>query len=443
MNYDLAKSFPRYEEYNPQVPVWCVTPSMDRTIHRFFDTTPFSPSGRYLGLTRLPYEDRLPKCGDMAEIVVVDLETGEEKVIANTYGWDSQLGAQVQWGATDNELLFNDLDLDIWEPFGVVINIFSNQKRLLKGTVYMVSNDGKYAISPCLKRIGVTQPGYGVVVPTEHIPKNTGESAEDGIYITEIESGKSRLLISIKEICEKAKPRIPLEERTGGDFYCFHVKWNHDSSQIMLVLRWIPIDKQQKMRSWLIVVGSDGENARVLIPATVWDNGGHHPNWYPAEDMILMNLRLPTKSFKKYYYRFLPNRMRNFFTRVFSWRDDGMRFVQIKNGQITTLIPKIIGSGHPSLHVNLEEILTDAYPNDTISYGDGTTPIRLINVKTFEDKHLIRINTSPRFRGNRNELRVDPHPSWDRKFRYIAFNALVEGTRRVMVADMSGAMNYV
>src|SRR6266496_5820755 len=98
---ELDTHFPRYREFGPTVPVWIATPGQGRTLHRFFDSSPFSPSGRYLGLTRLPHEDRLPRPGDVAEVVVVDLETGESSVVAETRGWDTQVGAHVQWGADD------------------------------------------------------------------------------------------------------------------------------------------------------------------------------------------------------------------------------------------------------------------------------------------------------------------------------------------------------
>src|SRR5207249_6732990 len=97
MTFDLGGRFPRYRDFDPAVPTWCVTPDHGPIIHRFFDTSPFSPSGRYLGLTRLPYEDRLPAPGDVAELVVVDLQTGELRVAAETHGWDTQVGAHVQW----------------------------------------------------------------------------------------------------------------------------------------------------------------------------------------------------------------------------------------------------------------------------------------------------------------------------------------------------------
>ena len=143
--------FPRYTEYDPKVPIWNVTPDIDHCIHRFHLSSPFSPTGRYLGLTRLPREDRPPQPGEAAEIVVVDLTTGEQKVVAETIGWDTQLGAQVQWGTIDEELFFNDVDPETWMPYGVKMNPASGAKQKLDGTVYSISPDGKWAVSTCLR----------------------------------------------------------------------------------------------------------------------------------------------------------------------------------------------------------------------------------------------------------------------------------------------------
>ena len=50
---------------------------------------------------------------------------------------------------------------------------------------------------------------------------------------------------------------------------------------------------------------------------------------------------------------------------------------------------------------------------------------------------LARINNSPPWHGPKRELRVDPHPAWDRDYKRIAFNMCVDGIRRVCVADLS------
>lgn len=412
MSDTLSSLFPRYMHFDPLVPVWNVTPRMDRVIHRFFDTSPFSPSGRYLGLTRLPFEDRLPKPGDVAEIVVVDLETGEARVVAETRGWDTQLGAQVQWGADDAQMFFNDMDVKTWTPFGVVLDPATGRRRNLEGTVYVVSRDGRWAASPCLLRIGATQAGYGVIAPRDFVPVNRGASDEDGLFVTDVASGKSRLLVSFKRILEEATPRMNPEEFKDGDFYGFHVKWNLKSDRLMFVVRWLRRESSQKYRAQVITLKPDGSDIRVAIPFSEWDKGGHHPDWEPDGDTVMMNLKLDGKTlcFVKARY-------------------DG--------SVLATMTEAVVGSGHPTLHPNGRHIVTDAYTTEVVTAGDGTVPIRLIDLTAGAERTLVRIRTEPEWRGPKNELRVDPHPAWDRAFRRIAFNAYPDGTRRVFVADLS------
>ncbi len=94
----LSKSFPRYTDYNPRVPIWCVTPNRPGCIHRFFDTSPISPSGRYLAVFQLPFEDRQPEPGEPGSIILVDLQTGEDRLVADTCGWEPQMGANLNLG---------------------------------------------------------------------------------------------------------------------------------------------------------------------------------------------------------------------------------------------------------------------------------------------------------------------------------------------------------
>jgi len=413
MAQDLNAHFPRYTEFEPVTPVWCVTPEVDGAFHRFFDTSPFSPSGRYVGLTRLLSEDRLPEPGDPAEIVVVDLEGGSHSVVAETRGWDTQLGAQVQWGATDDDLFYNDLDTETWQPYGVKLDPGTGTAMRLDGTVYMVSADGRTAASPCLLRTALTQAGYGVVVPDEHVPRNDGASEDDGLYVTDTGTGDSRLLVSFADIVEAAWPALPEAGRTDGAFYGFHVKWDLAGDRLMLVLRFKPNDAGEKTRANLITMRADGSDINVAIPSTIWtEKGGHHPNWCPDGEHVMMNI---------------------------NEHGDGMRFVQARfdGTDYRVMTEAVRGSGHPALHPNGRHIVTDAYPKEPVSFGDGTVPIRLVDLAEGAETTLARMQIVPPFTGPKNELRVDPHPAWDRGFRRIAFNGCPDVTRRVYVADLS------
>jgi hypothetical protein len=415
--YDLDSLFPRYTGFDPLVPVHCVTPDIDRCIHRFHLSSPFSPSGRYLGLTRLSREDRPPEPGEPAEIVLVDLQTGEQKVIAETIGWDTQLGAQVQWGATDRELLFNDVDPSTWMPFGVVMDPLTGAKRNLDGTVYSVSPDGKWAASTCLRRIGATQAGYGVIIPRERVPVNNGAVDDDGVYVTDTVTGESRMVASYKRIVEEAVPAIDVARYGPGDFYGFHVKWNAYSDRLMVVVRYMPHDNPQR-KPMLVTMTRDGGDIRVAVPATEWaDKGGNHPNWDPDGEHVLMNLDID---------------------------GDGWMFVQARyDGTDLRKLTSVPGNrGHVSMHPDRKYLLTDAYPHEDASYGDGTSPLWLIDLEKHEKTTLARMDSvTPFFDDAPNTakaMRVDFHPAWDRRTcTHVAFNGTESGTRRVYVADLS------
>ena len=408
---DLSARFPRYLAHDPAVPVWCVSPEGGPTTHRFFDTSPVSPSGRYIGLTRLPYEGRPPTPGDPAEVLVVDLVTGAEHVVAETRGWDTQLGAGVQWGADDRALVYNDLDTTTWRPYAVVLDPATGVRRRLRGPVYMLSPDGRQALSPDLVRIARAQAGYGVVVPEDRVPANTGAPEDDGLYLTDVETGACRLLASLERIVEAC--RLPRTGSQGNplDCYGFHAKWNPQGDRIMFVVRAKPRGQGPERRA-VVTMRADGSEMHVAISPDQWAPGGHHPNWLPDGERLLMNLNL---------------------------RGEGMLLVSTRYdgsdlGPMTEAVP---GSGHPSLHPDGRHVLTDAYTHEPLAYGDGTTPLRLIDLQRGEERTLARIRTLPDDEGPGRMWRVDPHPAWDRSFRWAAFNACPDGVRRVYLADLS------
>jgi hypothetical protein len=413
----LAGTFPPYTDFSPRVPVHCVTPDQTGYIHRFYDSSPFSPSGRYMALTRLPFEDRRPRPGDVAEIDVIDLVTGKARTVAETRGWDVQLGAQLQWGADDRTLLYNDVEPGEWIPYGVHHDLPTAVARRLGGTIYSVAPNGRLAASPCLRRMAVTQGGYGVVVPKDRIPENHGASKDDGIWITDLETGASRLAITLADVVEQAGAALPVA-RERGDFYAFHVKWNPQGTRLMLALRWLPRSvfpwrrKRRYGAKHVLTMNADGSEVRVAVSAARWAKGGHHPNWFPDGEHVLMNLNT---------------------------QGHGLNFARLALDGSTceTLVPAVPGSGHPTLHPDERHLLTDAYVDEPLAFGDGTAPVRLIDLRKGSETQLVRIGIQPLAEKSTGVLRVDLHPAWDRTYTRIAFNACPGGKRRVYVADLA------
>jgi len=407
----LDRHFPRYTEYQPEVPVWNVADAWPGAFHRFFDTSPVSPSGRYLAVTRFEPE-RLPVPGEPAEVVLVDLHTGQGRVVWESRGWDTQLGAQAQWGADDSQLFFNDMDPADWQPFGVRLNPLTGQSQRLGGTVYMVSSDGRQAISPCLLRTGLTQAGYGVIAPPERVPLNRGAAADDGIYCTDTATGACRLLLSFADLVATI-PGLP--DPAAGDFYGFHLKWNPQGTRIMLVLRWKP-HAGGAIRPSVITLNADGSQPRMAISHAVWaEQGGHHPNWQPDGDHAMMNLNL---------------------------HHQGLRFVQARfdGSDCREMVPDVLGSGHPTLHPCGRYVLTDTYQHEPMAHPDGSTPLRWVDLVSGQVRELLRARTKAIYTGPMKERRVDPHPAWDASARWVAFNACPGGKRTVLLADFSALL---
>jgi hypothetical protein len=377
------------------------------TIHRFFDTSALSPSGRYLALFQLPYENMSPKPGDAGQVVLVDLKTGKEKIVAQTRGWEVQLGANVQWGKSDKELLFNDVDTLTWKPFCSVLNPFSGKIRRLDGTIFMASNDGKKIASYDLLKSTYAQAGYGVIIPKALVQRNIGVVENDGITVTSVASGKSKRIVSLKEIYEKTVPSIKIENPDKYEFYCFQVKWNPQGTRLLTTLQWAPIGGGPRRRS-VVTMLADGSDIKTAITPDQWAKGGHHINWTPDGEHLSMNLNVDGK--------------------------EGLELIKVKydGSNMTTVFTP--GSGHPSYHPKgFPLIITDAYPDEPITPQNGVVPIRLLNTATGKEEHIVEIYVS-KIGG---EFRIDPHPAWDKSGRYVIFNGFINNTRNVFMVDIS------
>ncbi len=413
------RRFPRYTQFEPLVPVWCVTPDTPRCLHRFFDTSPISPSGRYLAVFQLPFEDRLPQPGDVGGVRLVDLETGENRVLAETRGWEPQMGANLNWGGSDRELFFNDVDVQTWQPFAWKLDPLSGKRERLEGTVYHASPDGRWLISANMTTMRITQPGYGVPVPDAAVRRNIGPAEDDGFYLTDTATGKRRLRLSIAEALRRADPPVRIVDPDRHEIYGFHSKFNPQGDRLMLSLRWFPVMEPRpfdmfKLRyfpvrfAWIVTGLEDGPLHCAIGPEQ-WEKGGHHATWFPDGRRISMNLNIDRK---------------------------GLRFVQVNadGSGLRKILDETPGSGHPTVAPDGRHLLTDAYNREPMAFPDGSVPLRWVDLETGGERTVVRIPTQQPCA--ESPMRVDPHPAWDRTGRYVAFNGFVEGTRRVFVADM-------
>ena len=377
-------------------------------IHRFFDTSPISPSGKYVALFRMPYENKTPKPSDAGDVIVIDVRTKKEVYSTKTRGWETQMGANVQWGATDNEIFYNDVDTSTWEVYAVKLNFKTGEKKRLNGTVFMVSADGKKLSSYDLKKSRFAQVGYGAVVPDEFVKRNIGIVDNDGVYVTDVEKNECKLIASISDIFEKSVPTIKIENPEKYEVYCFQTKWNPQGTRLLTTIQWAPFNDYKKRQRAVITMKPDGTDIRTAITPKQWAKGGHHINWCPDGEYMSMNLDFDGKKGLE----------------IITVKYDGTELKQVYK----------VGSGHPSYHPKgLQYILTDAYAGK-MNMADGTSPIRFINVKTQSEKIIAKTALPPY---DNPEFRVDAHPVWVNDGSAIVFNDTINGKRCVRMLDVS------
>jgi len=217
-------------------------------------------------------------------------------------------------------------------------------------------------------------------------------------------------------------------QRREWEIYGFHCKWCPDGHRLIFTVRRYRHRGLNRFNAFgwkrhappgvrfdVLTLRPDGSDVHDAVPAKLWEKGGHHINFFPDGDRLSMNLG--------------------------HFRDGGLDLVQVDydGSNLKKITDAADGSGHPTVHPDGRHILTDTYVHERWTV-EGATPLRWIDLQQGTERELVRMTTKPP-QMPAGELRVDPHPAWDRAWRWVAFNAVVDGTRRVLVADMQALLD--
>jgi hypothetical protein len=393
-------AFKTYRKGKTLCPITQVTPGDGFYIHTFFDRSPLSPSGRYLVCLKMPFQDRAPGPSDTAEICLVDMREQTIESVYTTSGWDAQTAAHQQWGRTGRYLYFNDKRDH--HAVTVRFDVQTRKAEKFDGPLYQISPDESYALSADLTIIGDTQPGYGIIVDPKYRKVPVGASDKEGLWRTDLRTGKKSLLLSMAQVYEALPDKKDFEGRT---FYGFHVKFNRDGSRIQLVIRTLKPNTPQKRM--VVTFRPDASDFHVALPYTIWAPGGHHPDWHPDGENITMNI------------------VRDRVMRFCEFRYDGADFQVLRKD--------LVGGGHPSIHRDGRWLVSDAYTNEPCVLPNGEVPIRWIDLRSSYESRLCSMWTL----GKGGVGRCDPHPAWSFDYTRVSFNGAPEGKKQVFVADVS------
>lgn len=421
--------FELYRQGETLVPVTKITPDDGFYIHTFYDECPWSPDGKYLLVTKLPYQKKKPKWGDTAEICLIDLEQQTIKKIYETRIWSFQTGANAQWSDASGRYVYTN-DLIDNKPVCVRIDIENGKILAYAGPKYDISPHGKWVASPNLNYINITQYGYSLPDPPSAIPNQLKKSQmdEEGLWLTDLESNRKRLLASMNDFYDHT---IPEDQRfyKDGVYYCFHTKFNSKSTKIMQVFRCL--FNGEGRHASLFTLDTDGSNIVQCLPREKWNQkaelggSGNHPNWHPDGEHIIMNTIPTWLGYKN--------------MRFSMFKSDGSEF--------RILSEKHLGSGHPSVDPTTRYLIADAYLKQTYVTRNDEIPIRFINLDEDREYTICTISNNVGNKGNMysdnggSQFKLDPHPTWNRDYKKICFNGAPEGRRQVFIADINSLVS--
>lgn len=246
---------------------------------------------------RVDFADRLPGPDDVAELGEIDLESGELIPFAETTAWNFQQGSMLQYRPGHRaQVLFNQRAGSGFE--GVLLDLSTAERDVLDRPVANVDPTGRYALSLSFERLFWFRPGYGYH-PTKRRPAPTAVPPDDGVYLIDLGSGRSRLILSIASLWEFAASRSAECQTVSGepvfshpgvsavgvsDFglaprvLVNHITFNTDGSRFVLLLRFVDGN------SWkTAVVTSDleGKELHLLSPFAY----ASHYHWRDSENI--------------------------------------------------------------------------------------------------------------------------------------------------------------
>jgi len=388
------------------VPITKVTPDDGFYVHTYYDVCPFSPSGRYLAVTRLPYQDRIPVLGDTADVCVIDLSEQSIRTVYTTQSWGFQTGANVHWGATDDHLYTNDLVGGRAVCIG--IDLTNGKTRDYVNAMYSIAPDESAVIAFPFELLDVTQRGYGVPAADPDHPKKlpVGASATEGIWKTDLRTNQSRLLLSLAQAAALVPEAAPEED---GTYYFWHTKFSRQGNRIMQVMRCLLPSGWGGRNAMVLTLDSDGSNLNFMPQVPIWGADGGHPNWHPDGEHLIRVLKMDGET-----------------PRLCRFRADGT--------DLRVLSEKILGGGHPTFEGEGRFIVTDNFHGSNPQLVD----IQLIDMR----EETVEILTTMATLNRADELdyqphRLDGHPAWSRDYKTVCFQAAPDGTRQLYLADVS------
>jgi len=376
------------------LPIRRATRGPEHHFFGYYDKCPWDPEERYILTLETTFMDRPPKADDAAKIGVIDIkEDYAFKPLTETHAWNWQQGCMLQWlPQPRRSIIYNDLRDG--RLVSIIRNIEDEDAYTLPSPIYAVSHNGEKALTLNFARLARTRPGYGYVgVPDPWAEEK--KPKDDGIYLLDLTTGESDLIISIAQMAEFH----PRSDMKNAVHWFNHLLFSPDDRRFIFLHRW----SLRLMGPWktrLLTADTDGGDIYLLAD----DDLVSHFDWCDSHHVLAWARK---RGIGNHYF-------------LFTDRSDDF---QIIGRNILT------SDGHCSYSPDRRWILTDTYP-------DREHKRRLLLYR-LDKQSLVEVGrfySDPRLSG---EIRCDLHPRWSRDGGQICIDSTHEGSRQMYVIDVS------
>lgn len=354
----------------------------------YYGINSWSANQKYATVLETNVKFRIPTENDTATLGLVDMETHEFIPIAKTRAWNFQQGCMAHWLATspDSLIIYNDY-ID-GKFVSVILNVFTMAERIIPHPVSAVSPNGKEAICINFARLRITRSDYGYGGDGQDPKKDDPFPADDGLFLVDLETGKTKLLVSIEQV----KSLVPAIENTGMEYFN-HTLFSRDGSKIFWLAR-----AHKHWNTTAFTVNKDGTNLLRCFPDE-WE--GSHFDWLDDN-----NLMVTAKYDGKAYGHILFTVGNN-------------NYERLGNGLLDY-------DGHGTFSPDGKWMITETYPAN----GSQEQKLYLMDMETQAILPLGRFVEPPEFTGG---WRCDLHSRWSPRGDMTGFNSTFTGSRQVYV----------
>lgn len=360
----------------------------------YYDKSPWNASGRYMICMRAKDTWSVPDPLDTADILLIDTEDNNSiRKVATTHTWNVQQGCMAQWLGPDynSRILYNDMREGRY--CSVILDVETNEEKVLPVPVYTISDDGKTALSLDFSRLHSLRLGYGYAALPE-VTKDVALPNTIAVWKMDIETGKVTELLKYTDFAN-FQPRIEMQEE-GSVHKVNHLMISPSGKRFMVLYRWFC---GQRKYTRLVTCNVDGTDMYVLSD----DDMVSHCYWKNDEEIIAFERK---KEFGPGYY-----------------------LMKDKTQEWTHLWPQLSNDGHPSYCPTESDLVVfDTYPNRA-----RLQEVKIAKDTDAEPKTVAKVFAPFKYD---NDTRCDLHPRWSRDGKKICFDSTFEGRKGLYIVTL-------